>query len=164
MPVAFPMSMSLSMSMDLRFGNLIDAMQNIEDAVREFGREPITVDKIGIRGSRIPNIRPRKGGKTRKMKSDDIPTSVEVECDDYPCAYTATPEEAFKTAEVDEKHTKTPKSGKDSKDVKASEGAKGSKKVKKEKMVSRKDNNKLVKRQGDARLLSPHFDTFGRDA
>jgi hypothetical protein len=106
MPVAFSMSMSFSLSMDIRFGDLIDAMEDIEGAVREFGREPVIVDKIGIRGSRIPRFRPRTVGKTRKMSSEDIPiTKIDVECNDSPCAFAATPEEAFKAAEKKMKRT-----------------------------------------------------------
>jgi hypothetical protein len=125
MPVAFSMSMSFSMSMDLRFGDLTAAMQDIEDTVREFGREPVVMDKIGIRGSRIPQTRPRNTGKIRLLSSEETPSSnVEVECDDYPCVFAATPEEASKTGEGDEMSDKSTKSGKDSKAGKDSKSRK----------------------------------------
>jgi hypothetical protein len=151
MPTMFSMSMSFSMSMDLRFADLWDTMNDIkEDAAQEFGRDPVIMDKLGIRGSRAQQSRPRNLGKTR---NDDVPnTTGDVECDDFPCDGATTPEDAFKDADVSA-----------TKSAKATKSSKSTKNEKKEKITSKKDTTKLVKGQGDARMLSPLFDTFGRD-
>ena len=137
-PVA--MSMSMSMSMNLRFGDLFDTMNDINDAAREFGRDPIVLDAIGIRGGRI-KPRPRTTGsppkRTRQAPADN------AECDDYPCA-------TAKTEGVDSKSSKKAKSPKSSK-----------KNGKKDKAETRKDTNKLAK--DSDRRLSPLYDTFGRE-
>ncbi|KAG7354137.1 hypothetical protein IV203_003493 [Nitzschia inconspicua] len=150
-PVPSIFSMSFSMSMDLKFGDLLDKMDGIkEDIAREFGRETIIMDKLGIRGSRVPQTRPR--GKTRNL--DGGPS--DVECDDYPCTGADGSEDAIKNAGVDEKSSKSTKVSKDS--------SKSFKNEKKPKKMSKKDSDKLIKRIGDSRMLSSLFDTFGRDS
>ncbi|KAL3911934.1 MAG: hypothetical protein SGILL_007087, partial [Bacillariaceae sp.] len=138
-PVA--MSMSMSMSMNLRFGDLFDTMNDINEAAREFGRDPIVLDAIGIRGGRI-KPRPRAAGSTPPKRTRQSPPS-NAECDDYPCA-------GEKSEAVD----------KSSKSAKKAKSSKSSKNGKKDKAETKKDTNKLAKGE---RRLSPLYDTFGRE-
>ncbi|KAL3924155.1 MAG: hypothetical protein SGILL_001218 [Bacillariaceae sp.] len=176
-PTSIPMSMSMSMSMDLRFGDLFDTMNDINDMAREFGRNPIVMDKVGIRGSRVqPRPRAAKQPSRTRQKTD-------VECDDYPCAATnsaevesgSSPKSAkliSDSKDMKVKSGKSDKSGKmdkakgpkGAKDEKAKEGksAKEGKAEKKDKTHTKKDTDKLTKGE-NKRRLSPLYDTFGRE-
>jgi hypothetical protein len=147
----------MSMSMNLRFGDLFDTMNDIEDMAREFGRNPIVMDAIGIRGGRV-KPRPRQGKaptRTRQAGNADIPKNAE--CDDYPCTG-----KASKTVTSSSTGKSSKKEKKSSKTDKESKSSKSSKEEKKEKVHSKKDKDKLTKGESKRRL-SPLFDNFGRE-
>jgi len=148
------------MSMDLRFEELFDTMNGIEEMTGEFGREP-AMNIYGFRGSYV-ETRPRTGDGTRKLRknaSGDIPNSDGVavndpECDDYDCS--------TKSA-ASSNNVKTEKSmgGDDGKSKEDTKSPKSDKNMKKDKKPSQKDTGKLTK--ASSRLLSTLHDNFGRE-
>ena len=123
--------------------DIFDTIDDINQAAREFGRDPIVLNTIGIRGGRV-TPRPRATGNTKRTRQ-----APPVECDDYPCAA--------------EKSETVSSSGSSNKSSKKSKSPKSSKKnSKKDKTETKKDTNKLAKKDGDRRL-SPLYDTFGRE-
>ena len=163
----------------LRFENLFGDMNNAFG--NEFGRDNYqnVIAGFNIRGSRGGG-RPRTANNVAAEEEDNkqlrnAHNADDVECDDYPCTESETSDGS--SSQKGAKSSKSRKAVKDGKYEKAADAAKGTKyskyekaadaanpgkTEKRDKVVSKKDNQKLTKNGGE-RLLSPLFDTFGRE-
>jgi hypothetical protein len=148
----------------------------------EFGRDNYqnVIAGFNIRGSRGGG-RPRTANNVEEGNKQlrNAHNADDVECDDYPC--TASDPSDGSSSKKGSKSSKSRKVAKDGKYEKAADAAKESKyskyekatdaaaktakqgkTEKREKSASNKEIHKLTKNGGE-RLLSPLFDTFGRE-